>query len=255
MGMGYQFKRALRLPGRWSQQALCHTRLCHATLSVLGACCFSGSPQCPPPAGPGGSLRWAALQCKGLGLFRTHRHKDLGQTALPHPLNPTVRPFHCQALFPQHPSAGVLLHPMTVCWHVDSSFFTARLGLLTAPAVRLCAPIPPHWAACQEPTHLLWLPQPRTEGSCLAGTCRVHLFAFIFVNLGPPVLQLSARQLPTRRADHRNMRQRDKQRGLRNVLRFAKIAWWSLERQLQALAKRVTKVAPLGKYNPNFFTQ
>lgn len=155
------------------------------------------------------------------GTWACSEPVDSGTNCLTSSLKPHSVLFHCQPLSPQHPSAGVLLYSAALWWHVDFSFFAARLGLPTAPAVcvhlspltELPARTPPHFC----------LPQPRLEVSCLAGSCQVYPFAFIFISQGPSVPQLSARQLPERRADHKNMRLRDKQDGLRNVLRFAKI--------------------------------
>lgn len=159
---------------------LCHMRLCHGVPSVPGVCCASGSTQCPWPVGPGGSLCWAVLKCRGLCLCRTPKLRDRrGQTALPHPLNPPVC-FPTARLF----SPSILVQ---VCCCTRQLFAGTWISLSLQRGWGswqllqfVCVPLSPS-PSCLPGTHTsFWLPQPRLQGSCLAGTCWVHPFAFAF---------------------------------------------------------------------------
>lgn len=204
---------------------LCHIRLCHGTPSVSGACCAPGSTQCPWPVGPGGSLCWAALQCRGLCLFRTHKLRDKrGQTALPHSLNPTVCLPTARLISP-----SILVQ---VCCFPQQHFagtwisLSLQRGWGSWQLLRfVCMPLSPLTQLPARNTHTFLAATARTRGVLLGRHLPSASLCFRFCSSGSPCTQLSsARQLPARRAAHGNTRLRDQQPGLRNVPRFAKIA-------------------------------
>lgn len=182
MGMVYQFKRALRFPGRWSpastvpQQALsCHLQCARGSLCLWVR-------TVPPTCGARSLLTLGCVTVQGLCLFRTCRLKALGQTALPRPLNPAV----CLAtarLFSLSIRAQV-------CCFTRQQFagtwisLSLRRGWGSWELLQVvCVPLSPLAELPARIPHTFLAAIAQTRGS---GSCRVHPFALISVPQVPP---------------------------------------------------------------------
>lgn len=202
--MGYWFIKAVKFPGRSTHGLVLPPPARHSALRAWLVV--------PPHRRPCGThnrwnevssypgLRYNAKTCACPETVDTRTGDK------PTASNHAAHPFQCQAFFPYVLGEN----SMAACWNVDSSFFTARLGPPAAPAVCLCAPIPPLTKVPARSLHTFWLSQPKLTRSYTTDTGQVYPFAFIFLLEDPCALQL----FPACRGDDENTRQWDKRWGM-----------------------------------------